>query len=384
MSQEKTIIDDTRLEKHVILLCLINNQLFDRVKLDEDDFITLKNEWINVTAYLEKHGQVSLSSNLDFDTRKLLDPMDPWISPNFIDEYCLELRERNIIRGVKQKESIDEMKDLIAKEYSLQRIDRKGIISRVMDDYAERQVDLKSVSLATEYPWIDDKVVLRNGDLITIAGRPGTGKSVSALNIAMRISKTGKKVLFCSLEMSEDEVFFRALAASQAIPHDQIISGKVADFPGMFAKYDADYKNLTIVHPRKMETKDLRRMLDKYDCVFVDQLSNLRDPYQGKETKAALYGRITQKMNAFCKETGKSIFLCAQINRMGTVDPQLEHLKDSGSIEEDSAVVLLLSPDKDQKGVLWMKAAKNRHGQTGVTGKFTMRPSFCQLLPFKR
>ena len=100
------------------------------------------------------------------------------------------------------------------------------------------------------------------------------------------------------------------------------------------------------------------------DCVIIDQLSCVQEQPLKGETKASLFGRITAGLKQIANQYNIPVILCAQINRQGTDEPLLHHLKDSGSIEEDSAVVLVLhSVNVDSP--TQVICAKNRGGVVG-------------------
>ena len=101
------------------------------------------------------------------------------------------------------------------------------------------------------------------------------------------------------------------------------------------------------------------------------------------ETKTQHYGRITRNLKTIVNDFNCAVLLCAQINRAGARMPSLVNLKDSGSIEEDSDVVIFIQQEEEGKNTnVVLKCAKNRNGKAGHEAKFCFwkeRSKFIEL-----
>lgn len=223
------------------------------------------------------------------------------------------------------------------------------------------------------------------GQLIVIAGRPGMGKSVAALDCA-RINSVrhGVPVLFTTLEMSKDEVMGRFLSAQTGVPHHRIIDGSPNDSEWTSlaraaaeiqdAPLFVDDQNVNLVQLRSRA----RRIKERHGLglVVVDYLQLMpaivtagRD--RGREREVA---ELSRGLKLLAKELMCPVIAVSQLNRgpdtRNDKRPSLADLRESGAVENDADVVILLfredyydkeSPRASEADFI---VAKNRHGAT--------------------
>jgi replicative DNA helicase len=246
----------------------------------------------------------------------------------------------------------------------------------------------------------------RPGELIVIAGRPGMGKTLAAASIARQAARAGHAGGFFSLEMPEHQISARFLAdeaysGHNSITASEIIGGQVDDARalhlGNAAAAMVKYP-LAIDCPATMTVGEIgartRTLAKRYErqglrleFIAIDYLKFLKasDRYRGQRVLEV--GEITGGLKALAKDLGIAVVLLAQLNRQNEQSadkkPDLSHLRDSGEIEQDADVVLLLYREayylaKDgandpEKAARLIKVAnqldiiigKNRMGQTG-------------------
>lgn len=247
---------------------------------------------------------------------------------------------------------------------------------------------------SVETPWRDLNAMLggglHDGRFYVVGARPGDGKSIMALQIAHRLAMEGP-VAFSSLEMSRNELLTRLVSmrakihmttlAEHRLSRDQWI--RVADVRREVSELPLvidDRSGVTVTSIQAFARTVARR--GHLAGVVVDYLQLV----SGSRTKDRheVVGEISRQLKIMARDLNCPVVALSQLNRdsvgKGRRAPSLADLRESGSIEQDADVVLLLQRalDKDDQpgDRLNVHVAKNRHGQTGVRtllweGKFS-------------
>lgn len=222
------------------------------------------------------------------------------------------------------------------------------------------------------------------GRLITIAGRPGHGKTALAMTIALNLARQGKPGLFFSMEMSKPELSQRALAMysnvdgkiiqSRSLTDD--IFRKMTEAAGMMLDWPL-YTRSGGFSMADIRTMTLQHITAHGPLAFlvVDYLGLVRPSGKKGQTRQQELGETTRGLKALAMETGADLFMLAQLNRdiekRESAIPTLSDLREAGDIENDSNIVTFVinpeklnpdTPDKG-KGMLWV--VKHRGGRCG-------------------
>lgn len=257
---------------------------------------------------------------------------------------------------------------------------------------------------------------MRPKQLIIGAGRPGMGKTATAISYALGAAQGGHGVLFVSLEMGSTEIAGRMASdicfnGHSGIPYEQIRDGRLsseqrrelqrardmaADLP--FTVIDAGH--MTVGRLSMLVRRYKRRMAAKgqtLELVVVDYLQLMSaDGKTGNRNEAV--GEISRGLKAIAKDQGVAMFALAQLSREAEKRddkrPKLSDLRESGQIEQDADAVLFLyrheyyvrmaepaegDPKRteweallrDCEGAIDFICAKRRNGRTGnATGQF--------------
>lgn len=229
----------------------------------------------------------------------------------------------------------------------------------------------------TPWPLLTDKIKgFRRGGLYIVGARPGVGKSVVALQMASHLEHEGH-VGYFTMEMSKEEVVKRLVSQQTEVAHSMIdgdnplpdwASKRIAEWRTMYPGkilFD-DRGSLTVGQMRAT----LRRWSRDYQMsgVVVDYLQLMSgDP---RVPKIAQITEISRELKVMAREFNVPIIALSQLNRAleqrADRRPALADLRESGSIEQDADVVLLLSRDtNDPDSALEIIIAKNRQGPTG-------------------
>lgn len=211
---------------------------------------------------------------------------------------------------------------------------------------------------------LDGRVRLLPGDYMVIGARPSAGKTAYSIQLAINLARGGRKVLYFSLETGWRKLVERIVACagsySFADVQDNAIDWRTvreARALEILAKFPIDV-NDGVTSPAVMEAM---AVAGGYDAVIVDYLGLMNAGRSG----ASLYERTTEISLALHRMAQKNrilvVALC-QLNRSGAGEPKLEHLRESGQIEQDADVVILLHDGKEEYRSI---VAKNKTGKCG-------------------
>jgi replicative DNA helicase len=257
------------------------------------------------------------------------------------------------------------------------------------------------VGIATGF--IDlDRVVggLQAGNMIVVAARPSMGKTALALGIAEHAALVQNlSVAVFSLEMSGDELIQRLLSSTAVVdagriragrlaPEDWSRIGRAADRLSAARLYIDDSEGVTV---GEMRTKTRRlKSRDGLDLLVVDYIQ-LMEGNRGRkdENRVQEISSISRNLKMLARDLEVPIICVSQLNRSPDARtdkrPMLSDLRESGAIEQDADLVLMIyrddyyNPDNsDEKGVAEVLVAKNRHGPTDRV-KLTFRGSYAKF-----
>ena len=230
----------------------------------------------------------------------------------------------------------------------------------------------------------------QKSDLIVIAGRPSMGKTALSLNITLNIIKNSNlPVLFFSLEMSKEQLMYRVLAIETNINQTMLKSGKLsqADWNKLnkimkiiskLPLFMDDSPNLSIQDIRS-KIKTIISEQTEIGLVIIDYLQLMQNPDLKNGNRVQELSQITRYLKNMAREFNIPIIALSQLSRNveNRVDqkPILSDLRESGSIEQDADLVLMLSKvksnnssynDKLISSFVELIIAKHRNGPTGT------------------
>lgn len=222
---------------------------------------------------------------------------------------------------------------------------------------------------------------INRGHLVIIGARPGVGKTTFAINVCKNLIFQNISTLFISLEMSEKEVIYKLMCLISKVPMKHVTEGTIEkeEFMALseMAKEYGSTKHFA-VSDVKIYINDLPNILRKekelrdIKVVVIDYLG-LIDNKKHMENKNQEMAYISRQLKLIAKELDVAIISLAQLSRSPAKElnrlPILTDLRDSGQIEADAEVVMLLhEPDQTQfPKRLTINIGKNRYGSTGET-----------------
>lgn len=228
----------------------------------------------------------------------------------------------------------------------------------------------------------------QKSDLIIIAGRPSMGKTAFALNIGLNILKSlTLPVLFFSLEMSKEQLIYRIINTETNISSMRLKTGNL--YKEDWLKLNATIQNLSslplflddtanpTIHDIKMKIKKILFEQNKIGLIIIDYLQLMQNIKLKTENRSQELAQITRSLKSIAREFQVPIIALSQLSR--SVEnrinkrPILSDLRESGSIEQDADVVLMLYRDSyynpstvNIDNTVQLIIAKQRNGPTGT------------------
>ena len=214
----------------------------------------------------------------------------------------------------------------------------------------------------------------REGCLYVLAARPGIGKSALAIHFTHECAKQGRRTSYCSLEMQANECSGRLLTNVSGVPRptmknslNHVDRRRLSETTQAIKKWPITFKDdqqATLESLRGFLEQE--RMAGELGLVVVDYLQLLSA--KGYDSRTQEVSEISRTLKQLAVSLQCSVLALSQLNRALEVQkrkPALSDLRESGSIEQDADVVLLLSPGDDD--LINLEVAKNRNGRQVMT-----------------
>lgn len=225
---------------------------------------------------------------------------------------------------------------------------------------------------------------LQPSDLLIIAGRPGQGKTGFLLSVAKNAALAHKKhVAVFSLEMSNSQVAERLISQQTGIVSQNLRTGNLdengfgllAEAVEKLSETQVFLDDTPAITPIQLRTKCRRLHLEhRLDLIIVDYLQLMTgDTRTDNRVQEVSY--ISRNLKVLARELNVPVLAAAQLSRAieqrADKEPQLSDLRESGSLEQDSDIVMFLyrpeawENDEGKKSVVKLRVAKHRNGPTG-------------------
>lgn len=224
---------------------------------------------------------------------------------------------------------------------------------------------------------------LLNSGMYILAARPGMGKTTLAINIADRVAREGKDVLFVSLEMEPEQLDAKRIARETGIPADRILMGVLTEDEERSFADAADVIRALPVHINRRDTatvdqiETMARQVRGLSLIVIDYIGKILPDTRGRMPGRVEYmTEISGAIKDLARRFRVPVLVLCQLNRApaGRQDPRpiLTDLRDTGALEQDAdGVIFLYRQDYydggrgGQRSDLNVNLAKNRHGDTG-------------------
>ena len=226
------------------------------------------------------------------------------------------------------------------------------------------------------------------GQLVIVAAKSGMGKTTLCMNMAENMSlltNESKNVIFFSLEMPAEQLMMKTVARFKGVMMNDIINGQVIhpsnvkgcnDFSDTLAVVKDRQKHFVIdeksgqhITQIQAKAKRLAMKMGKVDAIFIDYLGLIQ---ADGENQVVRVGRVSAGLKHLAKEMNVPVVVLCQLNRAINGEPTMSNLRDSGNIENDADIIIILHDEdhgkkRDDSSLTKIIFAKNRMGQTGHT-----------------
>ncbi len=346
--------------------------IFDALRFLDDQSQNI--EINTVRAYLQSVGDYDRCGGDDYFYKELV-TADSTFSEGFLVNQLLDRADKEYMKGIVK----DVLTGKMTKEEGLLKLDSIGKVESdtFIDIEGFSKLDLDDIFkkenfISTGIPSFDR----RNGgvcrtDLIIIAARPKLGKSALALQIANYINHS----IFISLEMGRYEIYGRLLAHESGVnsrlikqkymTHEQFLKVNKVHLELkdrlklIFADKIVNLNDIIIFIKKTVSIK-------KVNAIFIDYIQLIEAG--GNMNRDQQIGLISRKLKQTAQTLGIPIFVLSQLKRDSENKhrPTLSDLRESGNLEQDANIVLLLYQD-EETGVTEIINAKSRDGESNYT-----------------
>ncbi len=292
------------------------------------------------------------------------------------EQRIFAITDRNISAGASA------LKDLVVRSFEL----------------IESRQGSHVTGLSTGYYELDDLTCgLQNGEMVIVAGRPSMGKTSLALNITEHLGLIEKiPIAIFSLEMGRQQLAERFLCSISEIDSQKVRRGllsdehykKLADACAELSEAPIFIDDSSTLTPLEIRAK-ARRLKSRHNiqCIMVDYLQLMNLGSGRSESRQQEITTISRYLKALARELDLPVIVLSQLNRSpegreaSGHRPRMSDLRESGSIEQDADVVMLLhredyykrnDEDYEPNNTAELIIAKQRNGPTG-TVKLTFR-----------
>jgi replicative DNA helicase len=268
------------------------------------------------------------------------------------------------------------------------------LLNGIFIELKTKSLDSKLSGLSSGFYELDSLTQgFQKSDLIILAGRPSMGKTALSLNIASNIIKNSKlPVLFFSLEMSKEQIMYRLLAMETNINQMRLKSGKLSQNDWLklnkmikiLAKFPLFIDDTFDLSIQDIRTKIKTIIFEQHQIgiVIIDYIQLMQNPKLRIENRVQELSQITRSLKTLAREFNIPIIGLSQLSRNveNRIDkkPILSDLRESGSLEQDADLVLMLHQNKSNTGqeldlrekkqfsqIIELIIAKHRNGPTG-------------------
>jgi replicative DNA helicase len=371
--------------------------------------LTAMGAWLADTGQLDKVG----------GTRRLSELVDRTLSTASIEQVARLVMDkylrRQLIRsgnqvirlGFDQAKPMDQVLDEAEQEIfaisqakpSLGLTPTAEILTRTFEEIETRSLGTAVAGIPVNFYDLDAMTQgLQRSDLIIVAGRPAMGKTSIVLNIAKNVAELHDlPVCVFSLEMSKEQLTYRLLSMEVGIESGRLRTGRLHqdEWPllgqgisalGRLPIYIDDKPNTGVLEMRSLCRRLMSEQGRELGLVMIDYLQLMEG--SGSDNRVQELSRITRGLKGMARELNVPVIALSQLSRgveaRTNKRPMLSDLRESGSIEQDADLVMMIyrdeyyNPDTPDRGITEINISKHRNGPVG-TVKLLFEPQFTRF-----
>lgn len=348
--------------------------------------------------------EAMLKDGLEVSTSYLMELMDTTPTAANAEEYAKIVREESLRRGAAA------LSEYITGELAvhtptpellmeaarrLEDLQKDGVNEDLLDpdsamlalySHREKISQGEGAYVATGYQDLDVQLGggMLNSGMYILAARPGMGKTTLAINIADRVARSGKTVLFVSLEMDPEQIEAKRIARDTGIPANRILMDTLTEEEENSFAWAADKLRVLPVHFNRRDTvtvsqmEQMARRVKGLGLIVIDYIGKILPENRGRRPNRVEYmTEISGDIKNLARRFQVPVLTLCQLNRAGAdrkdPTPILSDLRDTGAIEQDADGVIFLHREDYYQPAggtgltsdLRVIVAKNRHGSVG-------------------
>lgn len=401
------LLDHVAVEKILNLLSTedfyfeANKEIFDSIKS-----VHMKNfpvDALTVTEELKIREKIDYVGGFEY----LIKLTENIITSKNVEAYCNIIKEKSTLRklistsneiiekGYKENEEVQKLIELAeTRIFSISQnrninsfTDIKDVLLNVFNQLEERAMTKGSITgITTGYTDLDRMTSgLQRSDLILLAARPSMGKTALALNIAMNAVKSGASCALFSLEMSKEQYVQRIISMESMVESNKLRSGNLEEEDwnrllstmSTISSYNVFIDDTASISMFEMMSKCRRLKMEKgLDIIIVDYLQLMSDGSNTTNRQQEI-SNISRGLKALARELNCPVIALSQLSRAPELRqdhrPIMSDLRESGAIEQDADVVMMLYRDEyyhkeesEKKGITEVIITKQRNGPVGT------------------
>lgn len=378
-----------------------NSEIYDAIKTVHQFDIPV--DIITVTNELKKRSKLEQTGGIEY----LASLTENIVSTKSISAYLDIIKEKSTLRkiinisneliekGYKENDDVQNLIDLAeSRIFSLSQNRGSNDFSKVKDvlitvfNQLEERAKVKGsvTGIDTGYRDLNRMTAgFQRSDMIVLASRPAMGKTSLALNLAMNAAKTGSSVALFSLEMSKEQYIQRLISLESLVEISKFRTGALEDDDWLSlanVMNSISSANIFIDDTASISLFDLiskcrRLKIDKgLDLIIIDYVQLMS--YGAKsESRQQEISNISRGLKQLAREINCPVLALSQLSRSVEQRPDkrplLSDLRESGAIEQDADIVMMLYRDEyynkeesEKKGIAEVILAKHRNGPVGT------------------
>lgn len=384
-----------------------------RLLRPQDFGMTLNRQLYQVMLGMDREGrridpvtvkEAAIQAGAEVSNAYLIELMDSAPAADNVEDYARIIREGALKRGaaalaeyiIGELAGHTPVSDLLTEAARLVgELQKDGVGQDLMDPdsamlafYEHRDLVARGggAFVPTGYQDLDSTLGggMLNSGMYILAARPGVGKTTLAINIADRLARGGKPVLFVSLEMDPEQIEAKRLARETGIPANRLLMDSLTEEEGVQVAHGADIIRALPVHFNRRDrvtvaqVEQMARRVAGLALIVIDYIGKIIPENRGRRGNRVEYmTEISGDIKDLARRFRVPVLALCQLNRAGAdrkdPTPILSDLRDTGALEQDADGVIFLhrSDYYQQSGSnglssdLQVIVAKNRHGSVG-------------------
>jgi len=377
-----------RWRAEIILISIVLNSsqrsfVFESVKEEDFGDANARSVYRKLLKYWKENGSsdfTAVTNLLSEDEQKIIVLAGAEYYPSIdvegqVKEFKDDLTLERIKNTASQMLLVEDLEEAIKLDSEIQQLSRGAVRTKPLtfreasDLFAADMTEGIAEYIPTGYQKLDEYALIDKGDFVVLAGEQSAGKTAFSIGLMLNMAKHGYKCVYFSLETAAMGIFYRAVAIDTGIPFSKILRKKLdTEDQNRYTEEWDRLKQLpiTIVEAAGWTVDRIRAEAIRLeaDVIFIDYIGLIKGKGRSRYEETT---SVSIDLHTMAQSAGITIVCLSQQGRGS--DDSMHSLKDSGQLESDADMVLILSrKDEDRGKEKWvtdLTIAKNKKGRIG-------------------